>query len=350
MLPTETKSSFSQQTLESMRFPVSYVSFSLGDCSESELEIFLSDIGLTVEDLNTPNQTINGVQFKAFLEAALDDYHEPTPASLAIAKNFNVGTHGLFGLALVSSSNLREALETGLEFSSLMMPAIDFYFEAGESYSACFIECHPDFGRGCALLSEISIAVVASFLKHSSPTILPEEIHFQHACSSSPELYVEYFGCDVIFASDGNKLIVSNGCGDNPMNFQDVSTLDSLKTQLNVLLENQQRELASSSWKSKVRNCIRSQEGRWDLLSKSFIAEQFNLTPRTLTRKLQQEDTCYKDILDEVKRQMALEKLENTDLSISAIAYELGFKEPQAFSRAFKRWTGKSASAMRRKG
>jgi AraC-like DNA-binding protein len=82
-------------------------------------------------------------------------------------------------------------------------------------------------------------------------------------------------------------------------------------------------------------------------VSEEEIAQGLHLSLRTLQRKLRDEGTSYKELLDETRRELATEYIKNPHVSISEITYLLGFSEPSNFSRAFKRWTGSSPSAFR---
>lgn len=83
-------------------------------------------------------------------------------------------------------------------------------------------------------------------------------------------------------------------------------------------------------------------------LGMTDIANQLYITTRTLHRKLADEETNFKSVRDSVMRDTALQYLNNADLSISQISRKLGFSEPAAFTRAFKRWTGIKPSAYRK--
>jgi AraC-like DNA-binding protein len=77
------------------------------------------------------------------------------------------------------------------------------------------------------------------------------------------------------------------------------------------------------------------------------IAKALNLSPRTLQRKLKEEGTTYKQLLDTTRRELAAQYVKESHLSVNEITFLLGFSEPANFSRAFKRWTGVSPSQYR---
>jgi AraC-like DNA-binding protein len=77
------------------------------------------------------------------------------------------------------------------------------------------------------------------------------------------------------------------------------------------------------------------------------VARSLHMTETTLNRRLQQEGLHFQTIKDELRREASIRYLQHENLSLSAIADRLGFSEPAAFSRAFKRWTGFTPSVFR---
>ena len=77
------------------------------------------------------------------------------------------------------------------------------------------------------------------------------------------------------------------------------------------------------------------------------MASSLNLSVRSLQRKLSDENTNYKHLLDETRRELAMNYLGNSRLTINEITYLLGFSDPSNFTRAFRRWQGESPSNYR---
>ncbi|MDE4176445.1 AraC family transcriptional regulator ligand-binding domain-containing protein [Phaeobacter sp. PT47_59] len=77
-------------------------------------------------------------------------------------------------------------------------------------------------------------------------------------------------------------------------------------------------------------------------------AQALNLTPRTLIRRLDAENTSFQDIKDGLRRDIAIRDLSEADKSIEAISQDVGFASAANFHRAFKRWTGATPGAYRR--
>lgn len=79
-----------------------------------------------------------------------------------------------------------------------------------------------------------------------------------------------------------------------------------------------------------------------------LVARELGYSRQTLYRRLKVEGVTFKELLDGLRRRLALRFMREEGLSVKDAAYRLGFSDPSAFSRAFKRWTGCSPTGMRR--
>jgi AraC-like DNA-binding protein len=82
-------------------------------------------------------------------------------------------------------------------------------------------------------------------------------------------------------------------------------------------------------------------------VSAETIASKLGTSRQTVYRNLKAEGVTFEHVLDALRHRMALHYLAGKKVSVNETAYLVGFSEPSAFSRAFKRWTGKSPRAMR---
>jgi AraC-like DNA-binding protein len=83
-------------------------------------------------------------------------------------------------------------------------------------------------------------------------------------------------------------------------------------------------------------------------LSFTALAGAMRIKPSTLRHHLHDEGQSYAAIKDEIRRDFATEMLVNTQATIADVAAELGYSEPSAFFRAFRKWTGKTPDEFRR--
>jgi AraC-like DNA-binding protein len=78
------------------------------------------------------------------------------------------------------------------------------------------------------------------------------------------------------------------------------------------------------------------------------IARTLCMSPRSLQRRLQDCETSFNALVDNARRDAALELILDPTITVSDIAVRIGFSEPSAFDRAFRRWTGISPGSYRR--
>jgi len=82
--------------------------------------------------------------------------------------------------------------------------------------------------------------------------------------------------------------------------------------------------------------------------SKDKVADRLNMSERTLQNKLADRDTTYRDLLNEIRQELAEQYMSQGVHSVSEVAYLVGFSEISSFSRAFRAWTGQSPSDFRK--
>lgn len=97
----------------------------------------------------------------------------------------------------------------------------------------------------------------------------------------------------------------------------------------------------------QVQRVMRERFERRDV-SLPGLATAMGISSRTLQRALKQRDTSHQQLLDALRRERALELLDHEEKTVADVSAALGFREPSAFFRAFRRWTG-TTPATRRK-
>ena len=81
--------------------------------------------------------------------------------------------------------------------------------------------------------------------------------------------------------------------------------------------------------------------------SEAQVAELLDVSRRSLQRRLRSHGTCYRELLEATLQMLAERDLADPSLSVADVALRLGFSDPANFSRAFRRWTGRSPQAFR---
>jgi AraC-like DNA-binding protein len=172
--------------------------------------------------------------------------------------------------------------------------------------------------------------------------LVPREVRFEHPPLARREL-AAFFGCPIRYGCDFSELIFASADLDLPIH--------AAKPRLAGLLERYAAELlarlpASASYPDHVRRAIASVI-RCGQPTLQAIAREMHASPRTVQRRLSDAGTTHKRLVEDVRRQLATRYIESPRLSITEIAFLLGYQEESSFRRAFKKWTGKSPRRAR---
>jgi len=97
---------------------------------------------------------------------------------------------------------------------------------------------------------------------------------------------------------------------------------------------------------SRIRELL-GQDFREEMPSFEALTGMLNMSPRTLRRRLEKEGTSYQRIKDNARRDVAISLLSRDRMTVSDVAERVGFSDPSAFHRSFKKWTGLSPGAYR---
>lgn len=157
------------------------------------------------------------------------------------------------------------------------------------------------------------------------------------------------FQTPVQFSQPVNRIVFEAICLDWPVRSANTSLLSVFERHADTMLTAQQTQNDTQKLiAQKVIEAITQPlQGEVPLIE--AIARQLTLSVRQLQRELQAENTSYQLLLEETRKTLALKHLKNPDTSIHDVAFLLGFSEPSAFHRAFKRWLGQTPNSYRKR-
>lgn len=163
-------------------------------------------------------------------------------------------------------------------------------------------------------------------------------VHVTHAAPAHRAEYDRIFRAPVVFGSDRNGLLIDPTAAD-----QGVDRLP--RYAFSVLTEHAENLLRTLERSKSVRGRVESlliARLHTGADSMDAVAAQLGMSRQTLFRKLKAEGVTFGQVLDQLRYRMASDYLGARKVSINETAYLVGFSEPAAFSRAYKRWTGAS--------
>jgi len=156
--------------------------------------------------------------------------------------------------------------------------------------------------------------------------------------------YRLFFGAPVRFLQPVSRLAFDAAMLKLPITRSDQALRQFLRNApANILVRYRYDAGLAASVRKRLRQAPPTSWGAFD-----DLAAQMRMSPSTLRHRLHAEGQNYAEIRDEIRRDLAIEMLQTTALGVGEIATRLGFSEPSAFHRAFRKWTAKSPAAFRR--
>lgn len=171
------------------------------------------------------------------------------------------------------------------------------------------------------------------------------EVHIEFPAPAYAEQYEMIFGCPVLFEQAHNQLLWEPASLELPLR----QSAPGTHAQLLQLCQQQLHELTRHRHLRERVEEILSPQLHSQLPGLDEVAAQLGLPAWTLRRRLKAEaGTRFQDIIDEIRRDLALSYIRDTETALGEIAFLLGFSSPAAFQRAFKRWTSVAPGQYRR--
>lgn len=293
------------------------------------------DPGLLIDNRNRIPHT----QMEQLILYLINESKDPL-FGMHTAKFVQPSSYNVLGYIAMNSSNVQDALEKIAPYEKLVgdMGTTAYEIDQGET----LVKWHCQFTN--PLVRRHSIEnVLGSWLTYTCwitdrYDVYPLATYFEHALEDEKLLpeYEEMFGKKLIFEAGFSGFRVNETILQHPIRQSDPSLLATLEHHATELLVSIDQ---APTFTEQVRRLIKIALSEASP-RKDNIAEQLGVTARTLQRKLQKENTSYQEILDDLRKESALQLLKNNDLSLPDIAQQLGFSEPRSFHRSFKAWTG----------
>lgn len=172
-------------------------------------------------------------------------------------------------------------------------------------------------------------------------------IHSIHFTFSKPEIVEKYhylLGNRIFFDSKENKIIFDSGVLSQPVIRNQQEVPDFLRSSVGWFLLNPD----TYPYTRMIRQILSTKDPASGFPNFENVARKLNISHQHLWRKLNHEGTSYQEIKNQLRRDMAIHFLTNTQLNISEIAYKVGYAAERPFYRMFIKWTGMPPGEYRR--
>ena len=310
------------------------------DCPADQL---LLDAGIDPDTLTQTGSRIPVDKMTALWKAAAKATDNP---AIGLAVVEHVSTSHLFAFSFVvqTSNTVREALEFIVQYSAVISTAVNVELvESGDL--AELVYRVPDHLPAPSHEAMDAFAGMTLQRLCKNLTVNPKDIHstaLPRPAPDQPELWQQLLPCPVTFDSDFLRLRFFKKILDYP-----IPTANPEIARANTAIVSQYFEEMGRDIQPQVRAQIEKMMSSGEP-SLEAIAQQLNMSPRNLHRKLQAENSSFRKLIDDMRQKRAMSEIENTLKPLTQIAHDLGFHDSSSFSRAFKRWTGLSPMQYRK--
>lgn len=341
------------RALQSIHFPIQYIEIteSLVKARGGRVAEVRERCGLPPQNSSGAPQPamIDGHQLQTSMRIGMDHCLPGRPASLQVLEHFPLTAHGMLGMLTIASQTVDEALDMALQYHALVMPVFNIRRQPGPQGSAVVVfEQVVDFAPFNELMAEL---VVGTFRNVAPYTTLAQpvmDVCFKHAAPPADQwpAYEAFFGMPVRFAAPCQGFTVSRETLQSPLITGNRATRDSLEAMLHKQAPNGVRVTPLTQ---RVRQVVSAALQRGALVQAAHIAHELALSPRSLSRHLQDEGTTLSEIIETLRIEHAEQLLVSSARPVQEVARLVGYADASSFLRAFKRATGRTPAEVREK-
>ncbi len=306
-------------------------------------ERLLAQMGLPA-DVDPGSWTTEAVDVEVYYELLerVAGYHDPG-LPFRYGRSIQVDDFGALGLAMKTAPRVRDALLRLVRYVLVLSDTLSYELEEGPGGPRFLLRGRSHHRRGAQLANECALAAVTSVLRQlvTGPIGL-RGVSFCHAAPESDEPHREYYRVPVRWSSEVDGLLLVPALLERRTRLGD----HGLSAYLLDRLEDLYSQTVDRSLAHRVSVAVASSlpDGQ---PSKSQVARQLGYSERTLHRRLADEGHSFQELATQVRREAAESLLQRGTHSLTDVAFLTGFSDQAAFTRAFKRWTGRTPGQWR---
>lgn len=313
-------------------------------------EAFLAENHIDYQDMANAQRRIPIAQMSILWEHAVNLTGDEL-FGIRVGRYATPTTFSSLGVAILSSCSTKDLLRCYARYSHVFSTAADIRLEETDEHFIVHAEVFQrdeDIAESKDKPSHYAIDAVLSSL-HTLINIHPQRVDFLERVEltrSQPKGDVDYsqmFNCEVSFNNPSIKMICNKAAVEKSL----PDCNQQLAHATEKICASELATLHQNDTLAQIRHTLFKGFAQGDASLETIAAELY-MSPRTLHRKLEEKDTSFRREMESVRHELAVKYLKQNNLSLGEISYKLGYSSSSNFSRAFKRWTGKTPQAFRR--
>jgi len=301
-----------------------------------DVDALLEECGLSRPDLDDPDGRIACDLVGSIMARAQQKRFTPN-LGLAMAQATPLGAYPLLDYLVLTSDTVGEGLAQLARYFRITDSPVSI--EVHEESDPVRVETQTVSAFGYEFEAAL---VVLRLREETDGRFAAAGVYFQHQPDDVTGLE-QALGCPVRTGASWNGVAIDRSTWQLPLRRRDPILRKFLESQADAMLASMP---ARAGVAVDVRHAVASRIAS-GAIRMSAIARQLGMSERTLHRRLADDGITYQELLEEVRRAAAGRYLDESGLAIGEIAYLLGYSEPSAFHRAFKRWYGTTPEAFR---
>lgn len=303
---------------------------------------WLQPAGLAEADLADPSLRLPFAAFERLVLDALRLSREPA-LGLFVGEQLAPATHGVVGDAVLSSGTLRDAIGLFERYIPLRLPLVSVSLQCRASDARlCFTETCPLGELRQPVLEAVLLSLKTVLETISLGASRIGVVAFAFEAPGYAALAREVLRCPVRYGQAWTGFSLPLALLDAPLRAADPVAFREAAA---VCQRELDKLIADTTLAARVQRLMLEKQTGFPSLA--VTARLLHLAPRTLHRRLEEEGTSYKSLLEDVRHTLALAHLRQGRFTVDEVAYALGYTDTANFRRAFRRWEAKPPSAFR---
>jgi AraC-like DNA-binding protein len=303
----------------------------------------LRHVGLTPEAIADPEERLSVRSQVALLDEAAIALKDDC-LGFTLARDHDPREIGLLYYVMASSQTLGDGLKRVARYSRITNEALVVGYREGNrlvvSLRYSGVPRHSDRHQ----MEFCMFGLLRSCRMLTGQNLVPQHFSIAHHRSEGTSEMTRFVGTKVQFGADTDEFVLNLDARELPLIHADPYLNDLLLKNCEAALADRRDDV--SQLRTRVENGISPLLPHGRVLVED-VAHSLAMSERTLARKLSDEGLNFTEILQQLRRDLAIRYLGDRKLHVSKIAWLCGFHEVSAFTHAFKRWTGKTPSQMR---
>jgi len=309
----------------------------------AEAEI-VEGTGLAWAQLLEEDRFLSFEQFRRLALRGLELTREPW-LGLDVGRSTQISSHGPLGYAMVASANVGQALDVVQRYSALRLQITEFAVERRNGRVQLRIEDTLGWADIDEYISSHIVGALCLLLETMTGMTLPDtRVAFTYPTPAWVNEYgTRLRGVTLEFDAPSAAIDIPESFASTPCMTADAS---AFRQAVRLCERAEAQHQSDGNVAQRVLDRLLDREG--DFPSLGEVAKALAMSDRTLNRKLKAQGTAYQILLDDVRQELAVWYLRQTDMPVEAIAERLGYLDTSNFSRTCKRWFGVTPREIRK--